>query len=661
MERIRIIGLEKSFGIKQVFSNISFELAQGERLGLVGPNGAGKSTLLKCILDLEERDGGQVVKSPVATIGYLRQDVDLGDASLRQEMETAWADIHRLEDQLKELTARLADQEATPSDLARLDYLQNRLEWLGGYDYERQTQRIVLGLGFTEEDLDKPASAFSGGQKTRINLAKALVRQPDFLFLDEPTNHLDMEMLEWLENYLLSYKGGILVVSHDRYFLDRIVTGVIELDHHKTRTYRGNYSRYLKQKKANFKADLKAYEKQQEEIKKTEAYIDKYRAGIKSKMARGRQSQLDRLERLEAPETSHNLSFSFPKAAMSADKVLVLDKVSYAYQEGHPVFEKVSFVIRRGEAVALIGANGAGKSTLVKTIVGALHPSQGFVDVGNRVQVGYFSQEHEELHDHWEVLDEILNNFGFKEEEARKALGAFMFRGDDVFKKVGDLSGGEKARLALLKLFLQGNNFLILDEPTNHLDIPTREVVEEALKNFDGTCLVISHDRYFLDQVAKRIIDLEQGHILDFQGNFTDFKEALNQGRIHLPGQADSGGVASELGSINGPKNSLSAGAMKNSSNPEKQKAGLHPVPPEEAKANPKKEAKPNDYMREKKLGQVETEIARLEATIKMYEVQLMNPAVQADNEQMASLASNIEQANSELEALYEKWEALSE
>ena len=311
--------------------------------------------------------------------------------------------------------------------------------------------------------------------------------------------------------------------------------------------------------------------------------------------------------------------------------------------------------------MALIGANGAGKSTLVKTIVGALHPSQGFVDVGNRVQVGYFSQEHEELHDHWEVLDEIVNNFGFKEEEARKALGAFMFRGDDVFKKVGDLSGGEKARLALLKLFLQGNNFLILDEPTNHLDIPTREVVEEALKNFDGTCLVISHDRYFLDQVAKRIIDLEQGHILDFQGNFTDFKEALNQGRIHLPGQADSGGVASELVSTNGPKNSLSAGAMTNSSNPEKQKAGLHPVPPEEAKANPKKETKTNDYMREKKLGQVETEIARLEATIKMYEVQLMNPAVQTDNEQMASLASNIEQANSELEALYERWEALSE
>ncbi|MBF1762233.1 MAG: ABC-F family ATP-binding cassette domain-containing protein, partial [Veillonella sp.] len=525
---------------------------------------------------------------------------------------------------------------------------------LGGYDYERQTQRIVLGLGFKEEDLDKPASAFSGGQKTRINLAKALVRQPDFLFLDEPTNHLDMEMLEWLENYLLSYKGGILVVSHDRYFLDRIVTGVVELDHHKTRTYRGNYSRYLKQKEANFKANLKAYEKQQEEIKKTEAYIDKYRAGIKSKMARGRQSQLDRLERLEAPETSHNLSFSFPKAAMSADKVLVLDRVSYAYQEGHPVFEEVSFVIRRGEAVALIGANGAGKSTLVKTIVGDLHPSQGFVDVGNRVQVGYFSQEHEELHDHWEVLDEIVNNFGFKEEEARKALGSFMFRGDDVFKKVGDLSGGEKARLALLKLFLQGNNFLILDEPTNHLDIPTREIVEEALKNFDGTCLVISHDRYFLDQVAKRIIDLEKGHILDFQGNFTDFKEALNQGRIHLPGQENRGVVESVPASINEPKNSSSAGAMTKLTNPEKQKAGLLPELPEEGKANPKKEAKPNDYMREKKLGQVETEIARLEATIKMYEVQLMNPAVQADNDQMASLASNIEQANSELEALYE-------
>ena len=274
MERIRMIGLGKSFGVRQVFSNVSFEIKEGDRIALVGPNGAGKSTLLKCILGIEELDEGQVVMSPVASIGYLQQDVNLGDASLAEEIETAWEDVHALEDKLQELTAYLETHEASESDLQRLDYLQNRLEWLGGYDYEQKTKRIVYGLGFTDEDLYKPANAFSGGQKTRIKLAQALVRSPDFLFLDEPTNHLDMEMLEWLEGYLSSYRGGILIVSHDRYFMDRIVTGVVELDHHKATTYRGNYSRYVAQREERLKADTIAYEKQQEYIKKTEEYID---------------------------------------------------------------------------------------------------------------------------------------------------------------------------------------------------------------------------------------------------------------------------------------------------------------------------------------------------------------------------------------------------
>lgn len=641
MERIRVIDLEKSFGIQPVFSHVSFELAQGERLGLVGPNGAGKSTLLKCILGIEEIDGGSVVKSSVASIGYLRQDVDLGDASLRQEMESAWADIHHLENQLEVLTARLAKEEASSSDLARLDYLQNRLEWLGAYDYERQTERIILGLGFSEADLDKPASAFSGGQKTRINLAKALVRQPDFLFLDEPTNHLDMDMLDWLESYLLSYKGGILVVSHDRYFLDRIVTDVVELDHHRTRTYRGSYSRYIKQRDEQYKADLIAYQKQQEYIKKTEEYIDKYRAGIKSKMARGRQSQLNRLERLAAPESSQNLSFTFPDAPMSADRVLIVDKLAYAYDQETPVFNNVSFMVRRGESVAFIGANGAGKSTLVKTIVGDLNPTDGIVDIGNRVQVGYFSQEHEELHNHWEVIDEIVNNFGYTLEKARNVLGSFLFRGDDVFKRVGDLSGGEKARLALLKLFLQGNNFLILDEPTNHLDILTREVVEKALKDFAGTCFIISHDRYFLDQVATRILYLQNGQLTDFMGNFTEFKEKLAQGRVAINGVEEPTEIL---------PNKIEQSDVAIS---EVDKVGKKETVPSATK--------PNDYMREKKLAQVETDIARTEATIKMYEVQLMNPAIQEDADELASIAKELDAANKVLESLYEAWENLAE
>ena len=635
MERIRMIGLGKSFGVRQVFSNVSFEIKEGDRIALVGPNGAGKSTLLKCILGMEELDEGQVVMSPVASIGYLQQDVNLGDASLAEEIETAWEDVHALENKLQELTTYLETHEASESDLQRLDYLQNRLEWLGGYDYEQKTKRIVYGLGFTDEDLYKSANAFSGGQKTRINLAKALVRSPDFLFLDEPTNHLDMEMLEWLEGYLSSYRGGILIVSHDRYFMDRIVTGVVELDHHKATTYRGNYSRYVAQREERLKADTIAYEKQQEYIKKTEEYIDKYRAGIKSKMARGRQSQLNRLERLEAPETSHSLDFKFPPAAMSADKVLVLDHVSIGYKTDDPIIDDVSVVVRRGESVALIGPNGAGKSTMVKAIVGELFPIEGHIDIGNRVQVGYFSQEHEELHDRWQVVDEIINNYNFTEEKARNVLGSFLFKGDDVFKLVGDLSGGERARLALLKLFLQGDNFLILDEPTNHLDVPTREIVERALQQFGGTCFIISHDRYFLDQVSTRTLVLENKGLTEYLGNYSYYKEKLKE-------QQDIAALTEVVEEV--AKEDVKSEAKTISTSPSDE---------------PKK--KTNTYMVEKQLAEVEEEIARLEATMKMYEVQLANPVVQQDLAEMENISKQLSDTESNLQKLYEKWEHFSE
>ncbi len=593
MERIRMIGLGKSFGVRQVFSNVSFEIKEGDRIALVGPNGAGKSTLLKCILGIEELDEGQVVMSPVASIGYLQQDVNLGDASLAEEIETAWEDVHALENKLQELTTYLETHEASESDLQRLDYLQNRLEWLGGYDYEQKTKRIVYGLGFTDEDLYKPANAFSGGQKTRINLAKALVRSPDFLFLDEPTNHLDMEMLEWLEGYLSSYRGGILIVSHDRYFMDRIVTGVVELDHHKATTYRGNYSRYVAQREERL------------------------------------------LERLEAPETSHSLDFKFPPAAMSADKVLVLDHVSIGYKTDDPIIDDVSVVVRRGESVALIGPNGAGKSTMVKAIVGELFPTEGHIDIGNRVQVGYFSQEHEELHARWQVVDEIINNYNFTEEKARNVLGSFLFKGDDVFKLVGDLSGGERARLALLKLFLQGDNFLILDEPTNHLDVPTREIVECALQQFGGTCFIISHDRYFLDQVSTRTLVLENKGLTEYLGNYSYYKEKLKE-------QQDIAALTEVVEEV--AKEDVKSEAKTISTSPSDE---------------PKK--KTNTYMVEKQLAEVEEEIARLEATMKMYEVQLANPVVQQDLAEMENISKQLSDTESNLQKLYEKWEHFSE
>lgn len=668
MEQIRIEKLGKSFGIREIFSNVSFTIRQGERLALVGPNGAGKSTLIKCILGIEEHDAGTIVKDSSITIGYLQQDVNLGDASLEEEIQTAWADVQHLESQLQSLTKELEQREATEQDLRRLAYLQERLEWLGGYDYEKQSQRIAYGLGFSDEDLQKKASEFSGGQKTRINLAKALVRRPDFLFLDEPTNHLDMPMLEWLEGYLKSYKGGIVIISHDRYFLDQVATEVVELAHHKVHTYKGNYSQFLKQREQQRMAYQRAYEKQQEHIRKTEEYIDKYRAGIKSKMARGRQSQLDRLERLEAPDQDRDFTFTFSKPEMSADRVLMVEDVSIGYDREHPVATGITTTLRRGDVVGLIGANGAGKSTLVKTIMGELNALDGTITTGNRVQTGYFSQEHEELHPTWSVLQEIMAPYDMSEESARSVLGAFQFRGDDVFKLVGDLSGGERARVALLQLFLEGRNFLILDEPTNHLDIPTRETVEQALQQFEGTLLIISHDRYLLDAVAKRIIVLDNGGIEEFHGNYSYYKEKLlersvleaqraqqlessqgnrNNGAGHTVPKCGATGTA-ELGDTNVGVGTDATGATA-------------VVQGDASHVEPAPKKKTNSFMLEKELANVESDIARYEATVKMYTVQLQDPSIQGDMSEYERLSQELATTTEKLESLYERWERLSE
>ncbi|RKW69232.1 MAG: ABC transporter ATP-binding protein [Veillonella sp.] len=668
MEQIRIEKLGKSFGIREIFSNVSFTIRQGERLALVGPNGAGKSTLMKCILGIEEHDAGIIVKDSSITIGYLQQDVNLGDASLEEEIQTAWADVQHLESQLQALTTELENRDATEQDLRRLSYLQERLEWLGGYDYEKQSQRIAYGLGFSDEDLKKKASEFSGGQKTRINLAKALVRRPDFLFLDEPTNHLDMPMLEWLEGYLKSYKGGIVIISHDRYFLDQVATEVVELSHHKVHTYKGNYSQFLKQREQQRVAYQRAYEKQQEHIRKTEEYIDKYRAGIKSKMARGRQSQLDRLERLEAPDQDREFAFTFPKAEMSADRVLMVEDVSIGYDIEHPVATHITTILRRGDVVGLIGANGAGKSTFVKTIMGELNTLDGSITTGNRVQTGYFSQEHEELHPSWSVLQEIMAPYDMSEESARSVLGAFQFRGDDVFKLIGDLSGGERARVALLQLFLEGRNFLILDEPTNHLDIPTRETVEQALQQFEGTLLIISHDRYLLDAVAKRIVVLDNGGIEEFHGNYSYYKEKMLERSVLAAQQLEAEQTKRNNSSSNTAVkgDSLRDIAVIADSNAdvhqgisEMTMTGEQDIGHSETILTPKK--KPNSFMLEKELAKVESDIARYEATVKMYTVQLQDPSIQGDISEYERLSQELANTTSQLEVLYERWEHLSE
>lgn len=624
MAILRINGLSKSFGIKTVFENVSFDIRSGERIGLVGANGAGKTTLLKCIRGDEEYDKGSVKASDGAIIGYLRQDFNYTSHTIREEMEEAWRDVLFYKDRIEALTKELEQHKDDEKLIEQYGKAEERFEFLGGYDYEAMTKKILTGLGFTQEDWDRDIHAFSGGQKVRINLAAAFVRHPDFLLLDEPTNHLDMGMLEWLEDYLRSYKGGILMISHDRYFLDAAATGIIDLENHHIRSFRGGYSRYLETKTNQDKAYQKAYDKQQEHIKETEEYIRRYKAGIKAKQARGRQSQLNRLERLDKPVHQATLRFHFDPPQECAEKVLDIVRAKASYKD-HLIFEDLNLHIKKGEVLGLIGPNGAGKTTLLKLITGEKTADNGIIQLGNNVKMGYYSQEQERLHPELSVLDEVRDTFNFGEKEARNILGMFLFRGDDVFKQVAMLSGGEKARLSLLCLFLEKPNFLILDEPTNHLDIPTREIMEQAIQAFGGTSLVVSHDRYFLDKITTRIVEMEHGKLTEYLGNYSYYKEKK-----------------------------LDLEAF------EKDRSGEEPVEeePEEDKAAPEKEHQKKQEVsavEKEKLSHVEMEIGRLEATVKMYTAQMS-----MDPDNYADLAAEYDEAQKKLEAFYEKWDELA-
>ena len=539
-------------------------------------------------------------------------------------MEDAWKDVLYYKERMETLARELESSKSDEKLVEAYGRAEARFEFLGGYDYESTTRKILTGLGFSDDDWDRDIHSFSGGQKVRINLAAAFVRHPDFLLLDEPTNHLDMGMLEWLEEYLRSYKGGILMISHDRYFLDGAATGIIDLENHHIRSFRGGYTRYMETKENQDRAYEKAYEKQQEHIKETEEYIRRYKAGIKAKQARGRQSQLNRLVRLEKPVHQASLRFHFDPPQECADKVLDVLRVEGSYGS-HILFKDLTIHIKKGETVGLIGPNGAGKTTILKMITGEKKPDTGFVQLGNNVKMGYYSQEQERLHPKLTVLDEVRDTFNFGEKEARNILGMFLFRGDDVFKTVGMLSGGEKARLSLLCLFLEKPNFLILDEPTNHLDIPTREIMEDAIEAFGGTCLVVSHDRYFLDKVADRILELDHGKLTEYLGNYSYYKEKKQDLEAF---EKDRNGKEEE----------------EEKEKEEKPRENEHQVKTEVSAADVSK------------LSHVEMEIGRLEATMKMYTVQMsMNP------ENYAELADEYEEAKKKLDKLYAKWDELAE
>ena len=499
--QLTVDKLEKSFGVHEIFKDVSFMIARGEKIGLVGVNGSGKSTLVKCLLQPEYADRGTVSFEPGINVGYVEQGFgSIGSESVWDFMLKANPEILSLRRKLAEL-----EQASATGDREVLDSYgraTQRYEFLDGYNYEAKLKMVLFGLAFPESMWGMQAASLSGGQKTRLLLAAALVSSPDFLLLDEPTNHLDIRMMEWLEGYLRDFKGGVLVVSHDRAFLDHVATRILEMEGGRLRSFTGNYSKYLAQKDILTRTEKAAYEAQQDYIAEQEAYIRRFKAGIKSKMARGRQSRLDRLERLEAPVENETFSLRLPKAPESAERVLILEHLSAGYGD-NVLVRDADLILRRGEKTGLIGPNGCGKTTLLRTLLGEVPALGGDAKIGNRVKIGYFSQSYERLKPEQTLLENFLTEYGMTEEQTRSLLGGMLFHGDDVFKEIGTLSGGQKARLVLLKLVLDGANLLILDEPTNHLDILAKETVEAALEVFDGTVLVVSHYGFYLEEKAK--------------------------------------------------------------------------------------------------------------------------------------------------------------
>lgn len=642
---VTVDGLKKSFGVHDIFQNVSFTVRQGEKVGLVGVNGSGKTTLLRCLLDPDFADGGSVKFAGDLRLGYVEQGFDdFREETVWQFMQHACPDILNLREKMRQLeeASGRAQGEELQGILDQYARTESRYAHLDGYHYENNIKRVLIGLGYPEETWQWRADKLSGGQKTRLQLAAALVNSPDLLILDEPTNHLDIVMSEWLENYLREFRGGVLVISHDRAFLDNVVEEILEMEGGTLHRFKGNYSRYLEQKEIQVLTQTRAYEAQQEYIARQEAYIRRFKAGIKSKMARGRQSQLDRLERIDAPVQEEEFQLRLPHAAECAEKVIILEHLDVGYPQ-HLLLQDVDLTLRRGEKVAIIGPNGCGKSTLLKTILQELPPLKGEARIGNRVKIGYFSQSYERLDENQTIMENFLTEYGLTDEQTRRLLGSMMFHGEDVFKVIGTLSGGQKARLVLLKLVLDGANCLLLDEPTNHLDIAAKEAVEAALETFDGTVLLVSHDRYLVNEVAGRIWAVEDGHVTDYKGNYDFYLEERDKNRSQ---EAAPETLRKEKEPA---AKATPAAAAPQTAQPEKKmekKPEKKPYSPAEA---------------QKLLPQVELKIREYEALQKVLSDKIADPANQQDLETSTKLAEEYAEQSKILDGLMDKWEKLME
>ncbi|MBN1994431.1 MAG: ABC-F family ATP-binding cassette domain-containing protein [Anaerolineae bacterium] len=523
-------NLGKYFGGQDIFSDLNLSINPNDRIALVGPNGEGKTTLLRILAGLELPSAGHVHQAKTLRIGYLEQHPSLisGQGNLWQLALSAFADLRQQEAELQTLAVALAQEsDSTGHDKLLQEYgeAQAAFEHAGGYSYEQTIDQVLTGLGFTPEDYETPLPILSGGQQSRAHLAHLLLERPDLLLLDEPTNHLDLASVEWLENYLQNWPGALVVVAHDRYFLDKVVTRVWEMSFGAVETYRGNFSHYVMQRAKRLERRQKEYAAQQEAMAKEEDFIQRNLAGQRSKEAKGRRKRLERVERVERPRQHKHLNLPLQATLRSGDLVLATHDLVVGYPDDEPLFTCPDLEIRRGNRVALLGPNGAGKTTFIKTILEQVAPKQGAVRLGAGVEIGYFAQTHASLNLEATVLDELLSVENLPIGEARNYLGRFLFSGDDVFKPIGALSGGERSRVALAKLTLTGANFLILDEPTNHLDIPSQEILESVLDNFTGTILLVSHDRYFIDALATHTWALEPASksVTVVEGGYSDY------------------------------------------------------------------------------------------------------------------------------------------
>ena len=532
-------NIQKSFGTNVVLKDASLVLQDGQRLGLVGVNGCGKSTLMKIIAGLEPYDGGTLTMQKGLRLGYLAQQgmVTPGKTVL-EELEAVFEPVVAMEARLRQLEQDMAHTAEDPVRLRQLgnqyDQLTRQFEESNGYGWRSTVQGVLAGLGFRKEQQDQLAELLSGGERTRLCLGRLLLQRPDVLLLDEPTNHLDLKSIAWLEDYLLGYKGAVLLVSHDRYFMDHVCDHMAELLLGSIESYDGNYTAYIQQRVQRFEIRMKAYEMQQKEIARQEAIIARYRSFNREKSIRAaesREKKLEKMERLEKPVEENAIRFHFDIRRRTGEDVLMAEELKKGFN-GRTLFEHVKLHLRAGDRIALIGDNGVGKSTLFKCLIGEEQFDEGTVRLGTGVDIGYYDQHQAHLHEHKSVLDEVWDEFPrLEQSQVRGALGLFLFTGDDVFAPIATLSGGEKGRVALTKLMLRKDNLLLLDEPTNHLDMDSREVLEAALEDYPGTILAISHDRYFINRFATRVMVLEQGGVKEYLGNYDDYFEKINRGQ----------------------------------------------------------------------------------------------------------------------------------